>query len=250
MTTYHERAVKAAETIGLADIGPTIDAIAEQGAADNWTHMRFAAELLEEQARLAGVRSRETMLRMASFPFRKTLEDFDFGFQKSVSPTVFREFAECGYIRDRGNIILLGPPGTGKTHLAVALGIEAARRRHRVKFTTCTAMITRLKEAKERNSYSRRLKTYARPSLLIIDEVGFTPLDEQEASLFFDVICERYEHGAVILTSNKTYAQWADIFTDNEVIATAILDRLLHHSKTFSLKGESYRMREFREEKK
>lgn len=143
---------------------------------------------------------------------------------------------------------LCGIPHKGKTHLAIALDIEAARRRLRVKFTTCSKLVTNLREGKDRNTYSRRLNAFAKPSLLIIDEVGFTPLDKQEASLFFDVICRRYEAGSIILTSNKTYSEWADIFSDNEVMATAVLDRLLHHSRSFLLKGESYRLKEFKEE--
>ena len=247
MSEYHDGAVMAAERLGLVDVGDELDALSQRAAEETWSYARFAFELLDRQRAMAEQRSQETLLRFASFPYRKTIDDFDFSFQPSVSETLFREFAECAYIREHQNIVLLGPPGTGKTHLAIALGIEATRRRLRVKFTTCSAMITKLEEAKERNTYSRRLNTYSKPSLLIIDEVGFTPLSPQEASLFFEVICRRYERGSIILTSNRSYIDWAEIFSDNDVIATAILDRLLHHSKSFSLKGESYRMKEFKE---
>ena len=249
MNKVFDRAVIAAERMNLVDIPLTLDEIAEKATKNSWSYLQFACELFEEQARRAEERSRETLLRFAGFPYRKSIDEFDFSFQKSVSNRVMAELADCGFVREKQNLIFLGPPGTGKTHLAVSLGIAATRLRYRVKFTTLSTMITKLSEAKERNTYSRRLITYSRPSVLIIDEVGFTPLDMDEASLLFDVICRRYERGSIILTSNKSYSEWGEIFYDNEVLATAILDRLLHHSKTLVLRGESYRMKEFKEEK-
>jgi DNA replication protein DnaC len=249
MTEMFNRTIAAAERMNLVDISDTLDSIVSSATDHTWSYLKFTCELLEEQARRAEIRSRDTLLRFASFPYQKTLEDFDFSFQKSVSQRMLKELSECGFLREKQNLVFLGPPGTGKTHLAVALGVAATKLRYRVKFTTLSTLITKLSESKERNTYSRRLSAYSRPSLLIIDEVGFTPLNPDEAALLFDVICRRYEKGSVILTSNKSYSEWAEIFSDNAVLATAILDRLLHHSKTFVLRGESYRMKEVKAEK-
>ncbi len=140
----------------------------------------------------------------------------------------------------------LAPPGVGKSHLAVALGLEACRSRHRVRFTTAARLVAALAEAREQATYSRRLLTYTRPSLLIVDEVGFLPLDTSQAALLFEVVSRRYEQGSIVLTDNKSFGEWAKVFSGDSVIATAILDRLLHHSHVINIRGESYRLKDKR----
>jgi len=245
----NEETVLAAKRFNLIDAETIMDELCSQAAKDRWSYTRLLSEFLCTEQKLADARSSDVMLKMAGFPYKKTLADFDFNFQSSIREEIFTEFAEGGYIKVNQNIVLLGPPGTGKTHIAIALGIEAASRRMKVKFTTLNALVTNLKEAKLKNSYSQRLKVFVSPPLLIIDEVGFTPLSGEESAILFDVISARYEKGSIILTSNKSYSEWAEIFSGDSVIATAVLDRLLHHSQSFSLKGQSYRMREFKEQK-
>ena len=143
-------------------------------------------------------------------------------------------------------MIFLGPPGVGKTHLAVALSLEALRRRQKVKFTTAAALVSSLAEAERIGTLARRLSVFCGPALLVIDEIGFLPPDAHQANLFFQVVSRRYEQGSIILTSNKSYGEWAEVFSGDAVIAAAILDRLLHHSTTIAIKGESYRLKDKR----
>ena len=154
------------------------------------------------------------------------------------------ELASCAFVERAENVVLLGPPGVGKTHIAIALGVEAAKRRLQVKFTTAARLVASLAEAGSAGTFSRRLSGFVHPRLLIVDEVGFLPLDAERRALLFEVVCRRYERGSIVLTSNKSYGEWGEVFSGDTVIATAILDRLLHHSTTISIKGESYRLKD------
>jgi len=239
-----ERIALHAQRLNLHTVADVAPLLAEEAAKNNQSYTQFLEKVLRSEAEAADSRATDMIMKTASFPFVRTLEDFDFAFQASVSRKQVRELASCAFIERRENLIFLGPPGVGKSHLAVALGLEAAKRRLKVKFTTLADMVASLAQATRAGTYTTRLRTYVRPSLLIIDEIGFLPLDADDANLLFHVISHRYERGSIILTSNKSYGEWAEIFSGDAVIASAILDRLLHHSTTIAIRGQSYRLRD------
>jgi len=182
-------------------------------------------------------------LKQARRPWIKTLDQFDFEFPPAIDRTVVRELAGGSFVECAHNVVLLGPPGVGKTHLAIALGVKAVEAGYSALFLTLDSRMGRLVRARHENRLDRTLQQLTYPRLLILDELGYLPLSREEASLFFRLLVRRYERGSLIVTSNKRFADWGEVFND-PVLATAILDRLLHHATTLNIKGESYRLRE------
>ena len=222
-----------------------LDTLCEQAAKRELDYRSFLAEALATEWSGRHQKGLENRLKQARLPWIKTLEQFDFSFQPSIDRKVIRELAGGAFVERAENVILLGPPGVGKTHLAIGLAVKAAEAGHRVLFLTLEELMTRLKRAQAENRLERQLQQFTYPKVLIIDEIGYLPLNRQEASLFFRLVARRYEKAAMILTSNKGFVDWGEVFSD-QVIATAILDRLLHHATTLNIKGESFRLKEKR----
>lgn len=220
-----------------------LDSVCEQAASGDVDYKTFLTRALEAEWRGRHQKGVENRLKLARFPSLKTLEQFDFSFQPSVDRKVVRELAGLAFLERAHNVVLLGPPGVGKTHLAVALGVKAVEAGYSVLFLTLESLMARLTRARHENRLERALQQLVYPRLLVLDELGYLPLNREEASLFFRLLVRRYERASMIVTSNKSFADWGEIFNDH-ILATAILDRLLHHATTLNIKGESYRLRE------
>jgi DNA replication protein DnaC len=216
---------------------------AEDAAKSKISYQQFLYNLLKQQANFRIDNSVRSKIKKAKFPFIKTIEEYDFSFQPEVDEKLIKELSELNFMEEAKNIIFVGPPGVGKTHLAVGLGIKAAKKRKRVLFFNAEELITELIRAEVSNRIAEYIESLSRIDLLIIDELGYLEVNKASSSLFFKLISRRYEKKSTIITTNKPFEEWGEIFGD-EVVATAILDRLLHHSYPFLIKGKSYRMKE------
>jgi DNA replication protein DnaC len=220
-----------------------LEALLQHAAAEDLPYADFLERVLGEEVAAKTAKNVSMRTAMARFPFVKPLETFDFAYQPSIDKRQVLALASCHYIEHGDNVIVLGPPGVGKTHLAVSLGIKAIEAGYRVLFTSAAQLIATLTKALAEGRLDEKLKLYTTPRLLIIDEIGYLPIERIGANLFFQLISRRYERGPMILTSNQSFGAWGEVFGDR-VIATAILDRLLHHAVTLNIRGNSYRLKE------
>ena len=241
----HARVVEQLTRLRLRYVGERLDAVLADAARAEPTYLDFLDAVLRQEVD-AKQRTRVTMaLKIAHFPAVKTLEDFDFKFQPSVDQRLVRELATGRFLTQTENVLVFGAPGVGKTHLAIALGRAVVEAGHSVLFVSATALLAALARAETEGQLADRLMFFSKPKLLIIDELGYLPFERRSAHLFFQLVARRYERGSMLITTNQLVSQWGAVFGD-DVLAAAILDRLLHHSHTLMIQGESYRLKQKR----
>ncbi|TFC94437.1 MULTISPECIES: IS21-like element helper ATPase IstB [Cryobacterium] len=233
---YFARALKAPR------IRDAAARLAEQAREAGWTHEEYLAAVLSREVSARESSGAELRIRAAGFPGRKSLEEFNFDHQPSLKRDTIAHLGTGSFLTEAKNVVLLGPPGTGKTHLAIGLGIKAAHAGHRVLFATATDWVTRLQSAHQLGRLPQELVKLRRYGLIIVDEVGYIPFEQDAANLFFQLVSSRYEHASLILTSNLPFSRWGDVFGDH-VVAAAMIDRIVHHADVITLKGSSYRLK-------
>jgi DNA replication protein DnaC len=224
----------------LSGIVKNLDLRLKQAQEDSLGYSEFLSLLLEDETNQRSDNKRRRLYKNAKLPFEKGLEDFDFAFQSSVRKKELLELGTARFVEKKANILFIGQPGTGKTHLSVALALEVLGRGGSVLFTTVWDMISNLQQSRADYSYQKKIKTYLKPDLLILDELGYRSIAESTVEDFYQIVSSRYEKGSIIITSNRPVTEWDKVFID-KTLTGAIVDRLIHHCHTITIKGESYR---------
>lgn len=243
MSTNYNKLINNLDTLKLYTMRDNLSLYMDMISSNEKTPVDALYEMTEKELSIKKDRAITACIKTAGFPYNKTISDYDFNFQPSVRKREIEDYATLRFIENNENLLFIGSPGVGKTHLATAIGIEAAKSRYSVYFISCQDLINQLKKAEKENRLDQRLRAFVRHKLLIIDEIGYINLDTEAANLFFQLISLRYEQKSTIITTNKNLSKWTDIFCD-PVIANAILDRLLHHSHIINIVGPSYRTKD------
>lgn len=239
----YNRVINNLQKLKLDKMSAYLPAYLDQINKANIPFLEALLTLTEKEIEFQEQRASEFNIKVAGFPFIRTLDDFDFDFQPSINKNEILDLSTLRFIEERKNIFFVGSSGVGKTHIATSIGIEAAKKRISTYFISCHDLITKLSSAFSENRLKNSLKTFNKYKLLIIDEIGYLPVDKNGANLFFQLIAKRYEKSSTIITTNQPFSNWAHLFGDS-ILANAILDRLLHHSYVFNINGDSYRVKD------
>lgn len=221
--------------------------IAQIAARKQWTHVHYLSELIKEEADLKKDRTIQRRIRMARFPVVKTLDQFNWSWPKKINKPQIQNLFRLKFIENQTNVVFIGGVGLGKTHLASALGYQACLKGHTVSFTSAIDSINHLISSQKKGLLKQELRKYLKPDLLIMDELGYLPIDNKGADLLFQIISQRYEQGSIIITTNRVFKEWPKIFNNDSTLTSALLDRLLHHVEATLIEGDSYRMKKVTE---
>jgi DNA replication protein DnaC len=235
--------IKDLSYMKLSYILENYESVAKIAAQKQWTHIEYLSELMKQEVNLRCDKLIQRSIQSANFPVIKTLDQFDWLWPKKINQTQIKNLFRLKFIEEKSNVVFIGSVGVGKSHIASALGYQACLKGHTVLFTSAIDAINNLIAAQRAGRLKQELKKYLRPKLIILDELGYLPIDNNGADLLFQIISARYEQGSIIITTNRVFKEWAQIFNNDSTLTSALLDRLLHHTEAVVIEGKSYRMK-------